>query len=320
MNRKKLIRIIISVVLILIIALGGVLYMRYDNSMKKIVVDLYFINEEGTGIVAKPYTIRYKDDHDKIMKTLEQLEKGASGSRRSGVIPKGARMQRITFMEDNSVMLDFSSEFLTGDNSRDILDIYAVVKTLCSTASVDSVEILVDGRYVKDSDGNELEFISASDINLETEEYSSEMQNVTLYFADKSGKQLVKERRKIKITDLQPVEKYIVNELIKGTNDSSLQTLLSDKTKLISVDNANNICYLNFTSSFIHDNAGTSEHEKLLIYSIVNSLTEISNIGRVQFYMDGKRVENFGSVEIKDYISRDTNIIRMENEHVSEQN
>lgn len=47
----------------------------------------------------------------------------------------------------------------------------------------------------------------------------------------------------------------------------------------------------------------------MVIYSIVNSLTELQMLARVQFYMDGKRVDNFGSVEIDDYIERNTSII-----------
>ena len=85
--------------------------------------------------------------------------------------------------------------------------------------------------------------------------------------------------------------------------------LLSKKTVLLSVNVEGNNCFLNFKSSFLTENDGSPEHERLVIYSIVNSLTELESIARVQFLMDGRRVDSFGSVGIKDYISRDETLI-----------
>ncbi len=193
-----------------------------------------------------------------------------------------------------------------------MLNVYAVVKSLCSTAHVSSVKVLVNGEPIKGRDKKSLEYISASDINLETEEYRSELREVVLYFADSAKEKLVPEKRTIKITDQQPIEQYLINELIKGTQNKKLKSLLSDKTVLVSADVEENICYLNFKSEFLDDNSGKNEHEKLVIYSIVNSLTELKTISSVQFYMDGRRVDKFGSVTIKNYIGRNEGIIDKE--------
>ena len=138
------------------------------------------------------------------------------------------------------------------------------------------------------------------------------MRDVTLYFANKEKDGLVGEVRTIKITDQLPIEQYIINELIKGPNNKELEAVLSKDTVLFSVDVLDDVCYLNFKSNFISENSGKREHEELVIYSIVNSLTELYNISHVQFYIDGRRVENFGELNIKDYISRDTSIIKGE--------
>ena len=54
---------------------------------------------------------------------------------------------------------------------------------------------------------------------------------------------------------------------------------------------------------------GTAEKEKMTIYSIVDSLTELDNIQRVQFLMDGKKVDNFGNINIGSMFGRDGSII-----------
>lgn len=282
---------------------------RCDKSTGKAKVDLYFINEDGTGIVSSPHKIRYKSEDDLIRGALEMLRKGPSSAKFGAIMPRDTQISGIELAGGGFLTVHFSDKFLSDDPSRNVLNVYAVVKTLCSTEHVSSVRVLVNGEPIKDRDGKPLEYISASDINLETEEYTSEMREVTLYFADSQKQKLVRETRTIKITDQQPVEQYIINELIKGPQNKGLKDLLSNKTVLVSVEVQENICYLNFKSGFLADNAGTEEHEKMVIYSIVNSLTELEMISRVQFYMDGKRVENFGSVRIDDYIARNTDII-----------
>ena len=309
--RKRLIAIAVAVIG-LITAVICAVYISYDRFTEKMDVDLYFINNDGTGIVSSPHKIRYKTDDDLIINTLEVLRNGPKSSKLGPIMPRSTEINGIELLGGGFLTVHFSDDFLTKDPSRNVLNVYAVVKSLCSTAHVSSVRVLVNGEPIKDRDKKPLEYISASDINLETEEYRSEMRKVKLYFADSNGEKLVGQTRTIKITDQQPIEQYIINELIKGTKDKEMKSLLSKKTVLVSVDVEENICYLNFKSNFLADNKGNEQHEKLVIYSIVNSLTELQTIARVQFYMDGKRVSNFGNMRIKDYIERNTAIINKE--------
>ena len=69
------------------------------------------------------------------------------------------------------------------------------------------------------------------------------------------------------------------------------------------------ICFVNLKSDFTEKNSGNAAKEKLAVYSIVDSLTELKNIKRVQFLMDGKRVDKFGELDIKYPISRNSVII-----------
>ncbi len=308
MNKTRIIALFSAIAGIIAAVICAVIIAN-TNSAEKISVDLYFINRDGTGIVAEPRKVRYRNDDDLIRTTLEKLRKGPSSSKLGTIMPKNTQITSISLDGGGFLTVNFSGNFISEDKARNVLSVYAVVKSLCSTAHVSSVKVLCEGAPVKDRDNKPLEYISASDINLETEEYRSELKEVALYFADNDKKHLVREVRTIKITDQQPIEQYLINELIKGTTNKELESLLSDKTVLVSADVEDNVCYLNFKASFLNDNRGTDKHEQLVIYSIVNSLMELNTINSVQFYMDGKRVEKFGSVDIKDYIGRNEAII-----------
>lgn len=307
-------RILIAVLLFIAVAgaVAAVILSHFDFSAQKTSVDLYFMDESGTGIIAEQHEIRYKTGYDFVENTIDELRKGPSVSKHGKIMSSDTSLVNIGFSaaEGEGVTVDFSSEYLTDNPSKNVLSTYAVVKSLCSIGWISRVRVTVNGNDITDADGNNLGYIAASDINLETEEYSSELRESILYFADSSNKKLVQEKRMIKITDQQPIEQYIINELIKGPVNDELHSVLSDDTVLMSVDVEDNICYLNFKSSFISENTGDGMHEQLVIYSIVNSLTELKTINRVQFYMDGKRVNAFGSFNLKDYISRDTSIIQ----------
>ncbi len=309
MNEKQRLILTITAIGLVVVAIIGGIWTAVDHSTDKAEVDLYFINAERTGIVSTREGVRYTDDNDLVQHTIEKLRRGPSNRKLGEVMPRDTQIKRVVLMENGRLTVEFSQEFLLEDASKNVLNTYAVVKTLCSTPCVSQVKVLVEGKPIRDRDGNRLDYISASDINIETEEYHSEVRQVALYFADETKSKLVREMRSIKITDQQPIEQYIINELIKGTDKKNSKSLLSNDTVLVSVDVEDNICYLNFKSNFLAENSGVDTHEKLVVYSIVNSLTELQTIGRVQFYMDGKRVEKFGSMSIDDYISRDTTII-----------
>lgn len=310
MKNKKII--IFQIIFAAILAIVLILLINFDFSKMRMNVDLYFLNEDCTGIVAESREIKYKDDIDAITQIIEEMNEGPKDSKKNKILSPGSRLQKIEYHGDDNIILDFSEEYLTKDSSRNMLEIYAVTKSICSSGIVSRVKVTVNGNDIINTDGSVMDFIEASDINLETEEFSSELRDVVLYFADSEENELVREERTIKITDQQPIEQYIINELIKGPYDKEMCPLLSKDTSLVSVTVQDNICYLNFMSDFIKKNEGDQTHETLVIYSIVNSLTELNTISRVQFYMDGKRIDNFGSVSIKGYISRDTSIIREE--------
>ena len=307
MKKTRVIGLAVAAAAVAAIIFGIAQYISWDNSMAKQQVDMYFINADGTGIEAEQHVIRYQDENDLIRNTMSELMGRPSGPKRSRIIPSGTDIRRI-LLEDGNIIVDFSKEFLTTDSSRNVLAVYAVVKTLYSTGHARLVQVTVEDSKIKDQSGTELGFISALDINLETEEYISEMRRVRLYFGADDDK-LISEDRTVKMTDQQPIEQYIINELIKGPKAEGTAPLLSKKTVLMSVNVEGNNCFLNFKSGFLTENDGSPEHERLVIYSIVNSLTELESIARVQFLMDGKRVESFGSVRIKDYISRDETLI-----------
>ena len=74
-------------------------------------------------------------------------------------------------------------------------------------------------------------------------------------------------------------------------------------TKLLSVSLNENICYINFDSTFLNNTLEVNEY--IPIYSIVNSLSEISSVSKVQITINGSQ-----DVMFRDIVSLNTQFER----------
>ena len=294
--KKRLIIGITFIVIVLALAIG--ISAIRNSAENSVAVDVYFFDSEISDIVAERQTVVYGKHDDIIEKTVESMIKGSK--KNTNVINEGTKLNSVE-EKGNLVTVDFSKEFLTEDKTRNTLAVYAVVKTLCQLPGVSEVLVTVDSENVTGADGEKLDFLSGEDINIERDSDSVENKSVALYFADNEGN-LVQVIRKVKITDTQPIEQYVVNELIKGPGHSALKSVLSPDTTLISAQTTDGTCFVNFNANFVTKNSEVNS--ELAIYSIVNSLTELDSVKYVQLIVEGKKISSFGNVPLDGTLSR----------------
>lgn len=306
--KKKMLWAIAAVGIILIIISAVMFALHTDYEKNTLKTNLYFFNEQKTAIVPEERELNYETTRELPQIVLEELISGPSDKRNRQVISSKTKLLHLN-IDTPMVTVDFSSEFLSNDASQDVLATYAVVKTLCGLSGINSVKITVEGQNVLSSDGTAIGALSDDDINIASENIEASSRDIILYFASKDMNYLVKEVHTVKITDRQPVEQYIISELIAGTRNKSLQSTLAPDTSLISAETKDGVCYVNFKSGFLDKNAGTEQKERLALYSIVNSLTELENVHQVQFLIDGKKVDKFGNIAISELFTRNTQLI-----------
>lgn len=295
-----------SVFILLLVTMTVIFTVFMGHNSLKNEFTLYFLNENGSTLVSEKRIFRYHNDGELIESILESLVKGSDKNK--PVINKKTKLNGIERLEDNKIVVDFNYRFISGDTARDVLSAYAVVKTLCGIDGIDSVKVTVEKNDIPTSEGKPIGFLTDADINLSTDTNTSETKEVTLYFKSGQTGKLAKEARSIKVNDQLPLAQYVINELIRGSQESGNDSVLSGDTVLISVTISDNICFVNFDSSFLSKNSGSQEKEKLVVYSVVNSLTELNNIARVQFFIDGKKEEKFGSLDFDCLFERNTEI------------
>lgn len=117
---------------------------------------------------------------------------------------------------------------------------------------------------------------------------------ITLYFLDIENYKLVPEPRKIDSKELiKDPYKVLINLLIEGPKNEKLIKLIPEDTKLISAEIKNNILFLNFSKEFINEQNLGKEQEELILKSIVNTVTELTEINKVAFLIEGEQDKGF---------------------------
>ncbi len=123
---------------------------------------------------------------------------------------------------------------------------------------------------------------------------------VTLYFKDKNTNKLAKEGKlidsKLLLTDPY---KELMELLIEGPKNEKFESTIPKGTKLNKTELKGNIIYLDLSKEFIENHTGGEEAEKLTVYSIVNTLTELTEVEKVKFLIDGKENKSFKDNKIK---------------------
>lgn len=275
-----------------------------DKGSDSIEVDLYFSNATKDSLAVQKAIIQKPDMTDTVTlvkKLMSLLLSGPTAEGYRALIPEGTLIRGVSLSDEElgTVNIDLSKEYYnkTEKNtppSEELLARYSIISTLCQFDDIKKVKLYVDGKDMYSSSGKDdilpsmgassVMINSPSSIETKTEKF------VTLYFTDKNGVYLYPETRKATMTD-NSLEKTVVNELIRGPVSNEYFRTFSDSAQLVSIETTENVCFVNFSVGFLSGTDKDTYSEKTAVYSVVNSLTRLPQIEKVQILIDGKKPE-----------------------------
>ena len=197
--------------------------------------------------------------------------------------------------------LDVSEGYYELQPTTEILVRGALVRSLAQIEGVEKIGIRVAGTELLDALGNPAGAMSAAQFvdNAGNEINSYEAIKITLYFASEDGESLEKVRRTLEYNTNISTEKLIVEQLIDGPATPGMKACINPQTELINVTIKDGIGYVSFDNNFLTMPEGISP--ELAVYSIVNSLSELSGVNKVQISIDGET-----KVTLSDDLNLDT--------------
>jgi spore germination protein GerM len=139
-------------------------------------------------------------------------------------------------------------------------------------------------------------------------------QTISLYFSDDQAMFLLPEKREIQLANNATQEQLIeatVKQLIEGPKTKELQPTFPPETRLLGVKVENGTAIVDFSSELRSKHWGGSAGESMTLGSLVNTLTEIKGIDKVQLLLEGKKVESLlGHMDTSVPLTRDESMIK----------
>ena len=119
---------------------------------------------------------------------------------------------------------------------------------------------------------------------------------------------LKQETRTVYYSTNEPLERAVIEELIKGPEQDGDYAVLPATTDILSVLTQDSVCYVNFDSSV--SNSVLNLKAELPFYAIVNSLADTCETRKVQFTIDGKSdILYRNTVDLSEPFSRNADLI-----------
>lgn len=210
--------------------------------------------------------------------------------------PLGMGFQVLdTEYKDGSLTLNVDKTYLEMTPSAEVLVRACLVRTLLQADEVKRLQILVEGNGLIDAAGESVGWMTADQFiyNDGSEINSYEMVRVKLYFANQEGDKLIAAYREKYYSTNVSLDKFVVEEILSGPSGkiAGLYRTVNADTKILSVMTKDGICYVNLDANFL--TAVGNVAPEVAIYSIVNSLTELPNVNRVQILVNGEIPETF---------------------------
>lgn len=270
---------------------------------------LYYTNIEETGLQTEPYYAEETGTDGLIRELLEALEKIPKESSYMNLLTEDLRIENCQY-ENGRINLNMSESYGSLAKTKEILVRAGLVRTLVQIDGVNEVCIFVGGEPLKDSTGAEIGPLDADSFVENTgKEINSYMSTTfTLYFTDEEGTSLLTENRKLYYSSNVPIERVVVEQIVKGPKEEGHMATVASDTKVLGVTVVENTCYVNLSREFAEHTLNVQQ--EIPIYSIVNSLTDSCNIKKVQISVEGESSYVFReNMDLSRYFERKEELI-----------
>ena len=249
---------------------------------------IYYVNNEETKIVEREYVSGTTDGRLLMEELLEQLTHISEKMDYETLLGKEISVEGHT-LDNGLLTLDFGESYHNLKGTREILVRASIVRTLTQIPDVERMAFTVRGEQLTDAAGVAVGVMAADTFieNAGNEINAYEKVDLKLYFANETGDSLVEEnRRNVVYNSNISLEKLVVEKLVEGPTTEGAYPTVNPTTKIVSVNVKDGTCYVDLNNDFLSQPYNVASD--VTIYSITNSLVELSNVNRVQISVNGE--------------------------------
>ena len=303
---------------------------RNNEEMQGGTIPVCYTNNTATSLyeIEKEYdfsTVSSEDALQTILSDLQNVEAVEDENiAMCSIIPEGildeAVLETVTveneyndLSEKQSVKFRMTKLYYDMTLTERIVMRAGLSRTIFSTGIADQIEFMAPNMSDETAEMNLITTSYADDkliINQYSQDFYTDEVRVHLYFGNANGTALVRETRTLTMGMTDALPSAIMKALIAGPEDKSYTSVIPQGTLVKDVFIKDNVCYVDLSAEFQKNHLGGEKGEMLTIYSIVNSLQNVSGVRYVQFLIEGERVEYYKSyVKLDGFLTSDFSLV-----------
>ena len=275
---RKTGKIYLTILLILVLCLSGC-----EEEQDKTVYQLYSVNYDKGIIEGNNYVTETEAVEQLAADMAEQI---SGQEEETGILPHQVKILSYELSGD-ILRLNFNCSYRKMGAVEEVLCRAAIVKNFVQFEGIRYVQFQIEGESLLDSRGKPVGLMNANSFleNSGKDITAYQYTELELYFTNAAGDKLVKEKRNVYYTSNSPIEKVVVEQLIRGPKEEGHFATLSSTTGILSVTQADGIAYVNLDQRFVTE--ALDIQQEIPVYSIVNSLIAAGNVQKVQISVNG---------------------------------
>ena len=253
-------------------------------------IPIYYISNTETKLEIHPVDIELTGDREQDVTTLLEILKENPDSlmyKAPLSYPFEIKSYKV---DDTRITIDFNEEYKNLGVTTEVLVRAAIVQTLLQVKGIKYIFFNVEGESLQDNMGKPVGRMSAKTFIYNDGNAINTYDEVVirLFFANEEGNALIGAYRDKFYSTNVPLELFVVEETIAGPSGQieGLYPTINPETNVISVSTSDGVCYVNLDSGFT-TTVGNVPTE-MAAYSLVNALTELPSVDKVQILVNGE--------------------------------
>ena len=251
---------------------------------------IYYLNNERTTLKTSEYKLPENMEEEDV---LDDMLDNLAAPFADGIAPISGFTLQGRSLDKGMLILDFSEEYEQLDALDEILIRGAIVKTVCQLVSVRQVFFTINQESLV-RNGEEVGVMGPDSFAISTSTSMGQYDRIQiyLYLTGKEQDKLKFVTRMAAYNINSPMERVIVEQLSTGPKGAGYYPTVNPATQINSITTKDGLCIVDLNGDFLTPPNKVSL--ELSVWSLVNSLTRLDNVDKVQIVIDGDQSISIG--------------------------
>lgn len=205
-----------------------------------------------------------------------------------------------------SLHLNFSDTFAQLSGVDLTLACACIAKTCLELTDATIIRIRANGALLN---GSTYVVMDEENLNLMDDSLDKLRTDLILYYTDSQRRYLIGHNVSVNLANHDNVISFLLEQLLTAPDGMGLVSPLPSGTRLLSCRVSDGVCTLDLSQEFEQNAFPQSYAQRTTLLSIVNTLTQLEEVERVEFYLEGNLMARYQELNLSKALVYDESII-----------